>query len=76
MPSDLNRHDWAREVVLEWAHAKVAQISVPADDDLMGRCRACQMWRRRSEVAEVERDETYVYVCRVCGDTIDQSPTY
>ncbi|HEV2459955.1 MAG TPA: hypothetical protein VGS80_16475 [Ktedonobacterales bacterium] len=76
MPSDPNRPDWGRYVVREWARGQVRKLGTPADDDLLGKCPTCGVFRRRQETAQAEVDEVCVHVCRVCGDVIDESPPF
>jgi len=44
------------------------------DDPYQGYCLGCGAHRRRSESRQVERDETCVYACAVCGETLDELP--
>ncbi len=44
-------------------------------DPYAGWCFSCRTTRTRSECRQDERDETCVYVCRVCGNTVsDEIP--
>lgn len=43
------------------------------DGERVGGCHVCQQYRTRAECRQVERDETCVYICLMCGNTIDES---
>lgn len=70
----LEREDWARQVVLDWARGQLRRLGTPEDQDLMGKCPHCGEWRRRYQTAQAERGGAPCYVCGVCGDVLDTVP--